>query len=400
MNRTWSIAVLCVAEVLAMSTWFSANSVMGVWKQEFALSDAWAAALTSSVSVGFVLGALVLSLTGTADRVDGRRIFAISAVVCAIANLASLAVPADNGGSLLLRVIVGASAAGIYPIGMRLASTWAVSDMGLLVGLLVGAQVFGLSLPHLVDAVGGVDWHTTIMVTSLAAAIAALLVSTISVGPQMATVRSFRAADVRYAWTNKSIRLANIGYLGHMWELFAMWSWIALFLQDRFDGDAAHPHEQLLAKYVTFASVAAGAFGCVIGGRIADRVGRTKTIIASLFVSGTCAVVLGSFQSMPLWLVSVLCLVWGFSVVSDSPQFSAAIVELSPPGIAGTMILAQVAIGFSLTVVSIQIVPSILIAWGWAGAFSLLACGPVIGITATWQLRHRADARLMGNGQR
>jgi len=400
MSRWYSIALLCIAEVLAMSTWFSANSVMAVWKQEFALSDHWAAALTSSVSVGFVLGALALSLTGAADRIDGRRIFAISAIVCSIANAASLIVPADSGISLLLRVIVGITAAGIYPIGMRLASTWATNDMGLLVGLLVGAQVFGLSLPHLVDAVGGLDWRTTIAVTSVAALISAALVSATSVGPQMVIARAFRAAEVRKAWTNRSLRLANIGYLGHMWELFAMWSWITFFLQERFGGDTAHPHELLLAKYVAFASVAAGALGCIVAGKIADSVGRTKTIIGSLLVSGLCAVTLGLFADMPLWLVSLICIIWGLSVVSDSPQFSAAIVELSPPEIAGTMILTQVAAGFALTVISIQIVPPILAAWGWTGAFCLLACGPVVGIVATWRLRYREDARLMAGGRR
>lgn len=385
--RRRSILLICLAEIMAMSTWFSTSSVMAQWRELFALSHLWAGTITSATSVGFVLGAVGLAVTGIPDRFDSRRIFALAALVGAGANAASLFIHPESMATLLLRLVVGACAAGIYPIGMRLVSTWSTGNTGLLVGLLVGAQVVGLSLPYLVDVLGGLDWHATIMATSIASAGAALIVSAAQVGPNFLPAGEFNIRDLYALWSNKAIRWMNIGYLGHMWELFAMWGWIALFLQHSLAGENPVPHQLQMAKILTFFSVAAGALGCIVAGRLADRHGRAIVITACQILSLGCALTLSIFDTMPLWLLVCICLLWGFVVVADSPQYSAAIVELSPKGLSGTLIVAQVGLGYLLTVISLQIVPIILDLTGWPMVFILMAAGPSATIYCMWRLQ-------------
>jgi MFS family permease len=196
------------------------------------------------------------------------------------------------------------------------------------------------------------------------------------------------------------VRLANIGYLGHMWELYAMWTWVPAFVAASLaiSGDVTPQG----ASGVAFLVVAAGAIGCIGAGALADRLGRTTLTIAAMALSGSSAIAAGLLFGAPTGIVLAVVVVWGITVIADSAQFSTAISELSPPGTAGSALALQTSAGFLLTAVTIVGVG--LIAPGdqrsWALAFGLLALGPLVGIVAMWRLRGRPDASKMAGGRR
>ena len=399
-SKAASIALLAVCEVLVMALWFSASAILPSLKLEFQIDGLQASLLSSSVAAGFVVGTMASAVLGLADRYDMRRFFMISALIAAATNALLLVVDPTTLAAPGLRFVVGACMAGVYPVGMKLASTWAKADMGLLVGLLVGALTLGSAAPHLIDAYGGVDWRLTLGLSSALAVVAALLINKVGIGERLAKSPPFNPASVLNAWRVKSVRLVNLGYFGHMWELYAMWAWIGIFFQASFAVSPGGAEAATYAKLATFATIGAGAVGCLAGGVFADRLGRTTLTMAAMATSGTCALLVGLLFGGDPWLLTLLCIVWGIAVIADSPQFSASIIELSDPSIIGTMLTVQTCVGFLLTVFTIHMIPPIVDAVGWELAFTTLAIGPYLGVVAMARLRRHEDAVKLAGGNR
>jgi MFS family permease len=399
-SKAASIAIIALCQVAAMALWFSASAVIPALVAEFRLSGFAQAALTSGVQAGFVIGCLASALLGLADRVDPRRLFAASACVGALANALLLAVNPASLAAPALRIVTGICMAGIYPIGMKLASTWAKGDMGLMVGILVGALTLGSASPYLFNAFGGFDWRPPLLIASGCALAAAVLIGFAGIGPNRAPTPRFEPHAVLSAWRDLPLRLANLGYLGHMWELYAMWAWIGVFFTASFALTMPADTATTAARLAAFMTIASGAIGSVAAGVLADRLGRTTLTIAAMAVSGTCAVTIGFlFGGPPLGLIA-LGVVWGISIVADSAQFSASIAELADRERVGTMLTVQTALGFTLTLVTIHLMPSLIDALGWRYAFIPLAIGPAFGVWAMARLRVHPRSVALAGGRR
>ena len=380
-----------------MATWFATTASLGSIQEHWSLSPFQESLLTSSVQAGFVAGTLLSALLSLADRVDLRTLFSASALTASLANLAILLFEPTHPAVPALRFATGICMAGVYPVGMKLAATWAKGDLGLLIGMLVAALTLGSASPHAMAALGGVDWRAPVAGAAASALVAGVLINFARVGPNLAKAPPLRLGNALDAVRRPALRLANLGYLGHMWELYAMWAWIGAFLAASFSAryGAAPPLDPRLA---TFAVVAIGALGALGGGLAADRWGRTLVTSASMVTSGGCAIAIGFLFGASPWILLAVALLWGFSVISDSAQFSAAVTELSDRSLIGTMLTVQTCAGFLLTLASIHLLPYAVDLMGWRHAFSLLAVGPFLGAVAMLRLRSRPEALAMAGG--
>jgi MFS family permease len=385
-SKLRSITLLTLAEVAAMSLWFATAAALPDMVREAAISPARQALLSSGVQAGFVVGALTVAASGLADRFDPRRVFALCAILAAIASLALLAAPIGGNLAIALRVLTGALLAGVYPVGMKIAVGWGTKDRGLLVGLLVGALTLGSALPHLTAYLGGAEWRAMIVSTSALAVVAGLLVLPCGLGPHHAWAPRFTMRAVHLAWSDRRIRLTYLGYLGHMWELYAMWAWIAAAAAVSYSAGLGGAEATRLAKLTAFFAIGLGGLACVPAGALADRLGKAQVTIIAMAVSGSAALATAASFGGPIWLTLGLIVIWGIFVIPDSAQFSALVADAAPPDMAGSLMTLQTALGFLLTVATVQATPLLAAHFGWPIILAGLALGPAAGILAMWRL--------------
>ena len=370
-----------LSELFALSLWYSASVIapelIEIWNLS-SNSEAW---LSASVPIGFVIGALFSSYFGVPDRFNPRKVFAISAFIGAILNALLILVDYAFFG-ILLRILTGITLAGVYPIAVKILSQWFPQKRGFAIGILIAALTLGSSLPHFVVMFfSSLNWKLVIICTSVLALLSAIIVTYILEDAPIISEKSpFSLKLIKKVVTNKPVMLANYGYFGHMWELYAMWTWLPAFLTASFSAYSPEfPHWFIaLSSFISIGI--AGGIGCVVGGLISDKIGRANLTIISMFISAICSILIGFTFGQFIWITLIICIIWGMSVISDSAQFSAAVSEIAEVEYVGTALTFQMCIGFLITIFSINLIPIIQRIVGWEWVFTILAIGPILGI--------------------
>ncbi len=396
--RWRALVLLSTAELLGMSLWFSAAAVAPALKLEWHLNESSAGWLTIAVQLGFVAGTLISALLNLPDVISTRHLFAVSAFAGALTN-ATFGWQAHGPKlGIVLRFLTGFCLAGVYPPGLKIMATWFRERRGMALGVLVGALTLGKAAPYLVNAVGSSNWRNNVLLVSLFASLAGLIVLIfVSDGPHALPAAQFDWKQAGRVFRNRGVRLANLGYLGHMWELYGMWTWIPVMIRASLAQSGDSP---ALAEVGAFVVIGCGAVGCVVAGQIADRYGRTLVTSWAMGISGSCCLLIGFlFGAQPLLLL-LFAAVWGASVVADSAQFSTCVTELGDPRYVGTALTIQMCLGFLLTTISIELVPHFVKLVSWRYAFVILAPGPFLGVIAMMRLRGLPEAVKIAQGRR
>jgi MFS family permease len=387
-STRWRVlALLGFAELLGMSLWFSASAVTPQLRSIWGLTLAEAAWLTTVVQLGFVCGTGIAAVLNLADVIPAGRLFSACALLGAAVNAAILGAP-GYPSALVLRFLTGFFLAGVYPPAMKMTATWFRSQRGLAIGVIVGALTVGKAIPYLVRALPHVGVRPVVLTASVGAMSAALIVAVgYREGPYPFTSRPFSWTHVGDVVRVREWRLATASYLGHMFELYAFWTWIPSFLAASVAVNAGGRFRApRLISLLAFATIAIGGLGSVWGGLFADKRGRERLVSISLFMSGACCLLSGFLFGRPIWMLGALAMTWGFFVIADSAQFSTLVTESVPPHTVGTALTVQTSLGFLLTMLPMQLVPLIAQRAGWRWGFVVLALGPVAGIAAIRRL--------------
>ena len=379
-----------------MTTWFSATAALPQLVALWDLSGTAAAWLTIAVQIGFVGGAVTSAALTLSDILPPRRMILLGAIGAAVAN-AILYVADGPRLAIPLRLATGFFLAGVYPPALKSMATWFRAGRGTGLGILVGALTLGSAAPHLINGLGGVDWRVVVVTTSALTMIGGIVAEVAgSEGPWPFPRARFDPRQARLAFSGRGVRLASLGYFGHMWELYAMWAWVPVMIR----ASLGQGNQPALAEVASFLVIGCGAIGCVVAGWVADLVGRTVVTSVAMAISGSCCLLIGFlFGGNPVWLLAVAA-IWGATVVADSAQFSACVTELGNQQYLGTALTIQTSIGFLLTSISIELVPLFLKTAGWRYVFMILAPGPLLGVIAMLRLRSLPEAVKIAHGRR
>jgi MFS family permease len=387
------LVLVSAVQVMAVATWFAASAAAPALREEWAIGQVGEALLTIGVQLGFVTGALASAVTNLPDRVHPPQLMGVGAAVAAAATLATALVVDGPVAAVALRLVTGAALALVYPVGMKLVVSWFADRRGLAVSVMVGSLALGSIFPQLISGTLDDAWRAALVVSAVLALVAAFLQRWVRVGPLVAPSEGFRPAAVVDVWRSSAPRLANLGYLGHMWELYAVWAWAPAYLTASLLARGEPASRGLVGVVVFVAFGGCGILGCLVAGWAGDRIGRARAATAAMLVSGACCLVAALAFGGPLWVLVPLLMVWGASVIADSAMFSACLGTVVDQRYVGTALTLQTALGFLLTVVTIQLVPVVAGAVGWPAAVAVLSVGPLLGSVAMVRLTPLLPAR-------
>ncbi len=383
------LTILVLTQFAGTSLWFAGNAVLFDLERDWGIGVGAIGDATSAVQLGFITGTLLFALLVIADRIPAGRLFLVSTLFGAGANLALLILPEGLMSLLLTRFASGFFLAGIYPVGMKIAASWYEDDLGRTLGFLIGALVLGTAFPHLLRGVGAdLAWQQIVAGVSLLAVAGGLgLYALVPDGPHLPRTSSFEPGVIRRAFASRAYRASACGYFGHMWELYALWAFAPLLLL----AYNAHHGAAFDVSLWTFALIAIGGIGCALGGLASRRFGSARIATAQLAISGACCVLAPlAFEAAPAGF-AIFLLVWGFAVVGDSPQFSTLNATSAPREYVGSTLTMTNSIGFLITVASLQLFDALLALVEIQYLFWLLVPGPLLGVLAMRPLLGRAQ---------
>jgi MFS family permease len=375
---TYFLIVLVFAQFAGTTLWLSGNAVSTQIETELGVRlGGW---LTSAVQMGFILGTLFNAIFAIPERVLSSRLFLFSAVFGALANISIAIFPLNVPIVLVRRLFTGLFLAGIYPIGMKIASDWYGKDLGRAMGYLVGALVLGKSFPYLLKGISfELAWKEFLFLISLVSLIGGLLLWLLLPDKPLPSQRNqFSIKALTVIFKIPQLRAAAFGYFGHMWELYAFWAFLPAIWKVYLH---FHPQYSFNVPIATFIIIVVGFLGCWLGGLLAIRIGSGKVALFQLFTSLICCFFLPFFVHFPLPVFSILMLIWGVSVVGDSPQFSTLVSRFALPERRGSIITLVTSIGFAITIISIQLIDFLLEKFPEnLAVFWVLCLGPIVGL--------------------
>ena len=375
------LPTIVFAQFAGSSIWFAGNAVLPDLQRRWGLPQETLGDITAAVQFGFVAGTLAFAVLAISDRYSPRKIFLVCSTLGALANGAAYFIGPSLWALLSLRFATGFFLAGIYPVGMKIASGWYQRDLGKALGFLVGALVLGTAFPHLIRGLGQtLPWQSVmIAVSALALVGGALMFALVPDGPYLRAGSSFDPKALAVIFGSRMFRASSFGYFGHMWELYAFWAFVpslaAAYATRTMDG-------RLNIPLCTFAVIAAGALGCIVGGLVSLRLGSPRVAFAQLGMSGLCCLASPLAFHLPAPIFLAYLLLWGVVVVGDSPQFSALNAQYAPGALVGSALTIATSIGFGITILSVQLLNYAIGVVGVQYVFLLLLPGPLLGLLA------------------
>lgn len=381
------IILIVLSQFACTSLWFAGNAVITDIVSEYGLKANALGYITSAVQFGFITGTLLFSIFTISDRFSPSRVFFISAVMGALANLI-IFITDTTAGLVLSRYITGLCLAGIYPVGMKIASDYHEKGLGKALGYLVGALVLGTAFPHLLKATGtSLPWKYIMVCTSaMAMTGGTLILLFVPDGPYRVKAGKPDFSLFFKLFRNKDFRSAATGYFGHMWELYAFWAFVPVILTVY---NSAHPATQINVPLASFFIIGIGSISCVAGGFLSIKYGNARVAGIALFISGLCCCVSPFLFNLDVILFITILLIWGIAVIADSPQFTTLMALAVHPSEKGTAITVANTVGFSITIISIQVINELMTHVDGQYIYLFLAIGPLAGLSGFRRLLYK-----------